>query len=222
MTNTISRSRAVKTGFQFASMLRIILIGASAACQTAPSHYQPSQPAPAQAAKKSSFEVASIRASSRGWLNSFLPQMETIGTQPDGYLARNQPLSSTIVIAYLPLTYSWTEDSAPLHEPSWTHEQYDIQARVASSDLAAWQKQGPPKEMLQAMLQSLLEDRCKLKVHWMETQAAGYALVVAKRGPSTQSRYPQLVAQKGVACPYWTAADRRCNLYPLPKGGRTR
>ena len=67
-------------------------------------------------------------------------------------------------------------------EPSWTKDQYDIEAKVAPADIAEWQKQGPQNKMLQAMLQQMLAERCKLKVHSIPAQIPGYALLVAKGG----------------------------------------
>jgi uncharacterized protein (TIGR03435 family) len=136
-------------------------------------------------AKRMAFEVVSIRRSFPGF-----PDMETLEVQPDGYRARFQPLISTIVFAYLPLSYSMTRESEPLNQPSWAGDHYDIQARVAPADMAEWQKQGPQKEMLSAMLRSMLEDRCKLAVHWVPGQTSGYALVVGKKGPKLKKSVP--------------------------------
>jgi len=162
----------------------ITLTGATAIAQVkvAPHAAQASDKS-ATSVKPTAFEVVSIRPSARGFFGSISPQRETWETQPDGYRAIDQTLASTIVLAYLPLTNSWTSESAPLNEPGWAHDEYDLQAKVAPSDIAEWQKQGPQKEMLKAMLRSMLEDRCRLVVHWVPGQTSGYALVVAKHGP---------------------------------------
>jgi uncharacterized protein (TIGR03435 family) len=123
------------------------------------------------------FEVVSIRPSKSG-----SPQMETLETQADGYRASNQTLVATIAIAYLPHTTSATADSAPLKMPSWATEEYDIQAKVAPEDMQAWQNQGQQQELLRAMLQAMLEDKCKLVVHWVPGKTSGFALMLGKHG----------------------------------------
>jgi uncharacterized protein (TIGR03435 family) len=58
--------------------------------------------------------------------------------------------------------------------PSWLDEKfYDIVAKVP---------QGAPAEQIPAMLQSLLAERFRMRVHWDAQQKAGYALVVGKTG----------------------------------------
>jgi len=73
------------------------------------------------------------------------------------------------MIAYFPQGMaSWTSDRLK-GAPSWvSEEQYDINAKVSSADLPAWQKQGSSLEqekIFRTMLQSMLADRCKLVVH---------------------------------------------------------
>lgn len=139
--------------------------------------------------KRMAFEVVSIRPS---WRNFFgaAPERETWATQPDGYRAIDQPLISTIIFAYLPTSYSWTSESKPLNQPKWAGDEYDIDARVAPADMAAWQRQGPQQEMWKAMLRSMLEDRCKIAVHWVPGQTSGYALVVGKHGSKMKKSTP--------------------------------
>ncbi|HEV2619011.1 MAG TPA: TIGR03435 family protein [Acidobacteriaceae bacterium] len=139
--------------------------------------------------KRMAFEVVSIKPSWRNYFG-FAPQAETTATQPDGYRAIDQSMIATITFAYLPLSYSWTNESKPLNQPKWLGDEYDIDARVAPADMAAWQKQGPGKEMLSAMLRSMLEERCKIAVHWVPGQTAGYALVVGKHGPKMRKSTP--------------------------------
>jgi uncharacterized protein (TIGR03435 family) len=139
-------------------------------------------------AKRMAFEVVSIRPSWR-----WLPEMETLETQPDGYRARAQPLISTIIFAYMPRSYYLTNENKILNQPGWTGDKYDIQAKVAPSDMAEWQKQGRMGgEMLSAMLRSMLEDRCKLAVHWVPGQTSGYALVVGKHGSKLKKATPPI------------------------------
>jgi uncharacterized protein (TIGR03435 family) len=140
-------------------------------------------------AKRMAFEVVSIKPSWRNYFG-FAPQAETTATQPDGYRAIDQPMIATITFAYLPMSYSWTNESKPLNQPKWLGDEYDIDARVAPADMAAWQNQGRQQEMWKAMLRSMLEDRCKIAVHWVPGQTSGYALVVGKHGPKMKKATP--------------------------------
>jgi uncharacterized protein (TIGR03435 family) len=62
-------------------------------------------------------------------------------------------------------------------------ELYDIDARVDEADVAAWGDPAKQKEMMHAMLQSLLAERCGLVVHRAMVEKPVYALVVGKGGP---------------------------------------
>jgi uncharacterized protein (TIGR03435 family) len=66
--------------------------------------------------------------------------------------------------------------------PSWMDEKfYDIVAKVP---------QGAPAEQIPAMLQSLLAERFRMRVHWDAQQKAGYALVVGKKGSKLSRSVP--------------------------------
>jgi uncharacterized protein (TIGR03435 family) len=86
-------------------------------------------------------------------------------------------------MAYVPTTGEalyWE----PVGFPAWlSQERYDIAARVAEADLAEWQKPARQTEMLRAMLQTMLADRCKLAVHRELKDAPVYYLTVGKDGP---------------------------------------
>jgi uncharacterized protein (TIGR03435 family) len=112
-----------------------------------------------------------------------------------GELTRNEyravgwPLGETIGIAYLPRM--WIFKNVFKDAPGWVWSYpYDFVAKVAPGDLAQWQKEsehwGPAvqNKMLQAMLQTVLSERCKLKVHFVTADSAGFALVVGTRGPN--------------------------------------
>jgi uncharacterized protein (TIGR03435 family) len=176
------------------AVLGVALAGSTAIAQGKAAPY-PAQASgkSAPAAKRMAFEVVSIKPSSRGLFGGRLPEMGTLKTQPDGYRAIDQTMIQTIAFAYLPMTYSWTPESAPLNQPSWIDDEYDIQAKVAPADMAEWQSQGPQKEMLQAMLRTMLEERCKLAVHWVPGQTSGYALVVGKHGPKLGPKFKKTI-----------------------------
>jgi uncharacterized protein (TIGR03435 family) len=63
--------------------------------------------------------------------------------------------------------------------PDWAiHAQYNIEAKVADADVAAWGKLDFNHKKL--AMYALLEDRFKLKVHRETRDFPGYALLIAK------------------------------------------
>jgi uncharacterized protein (TIGR03435 family) len=148
-------------------------------------------------ARQLAFDVVSIRLSKQN------PAGESAnwGIEPDGYRTSNQTLWTTIMIAYFPQGLAnWTPDRLK-GAPSWlSSEQYDINAKVAASDLPEWHKQGATLEhedMFRAMLQSMLADRCKLVVHRIPAEVPGLALVVGKSGPQFKSFSPDEAVPSG-------------------------
>jgi uncharacterized protein (TIGR03435 family) len=172
--------------------------------------------------KRIAFEVVSIRPSWRNYFGS-APEAETTATRPDGYRAIDQPLISTIIFAYLPMSYSWTSESKPLNQPKWLGDEYDIEAKVAAADMKAWQAQGPQQEMWKAMLRSMLEDRCKIAVHWLPGQTQGYALVVGKHGPKIKKSTPgEAIPPNGLHVRVGNVVYPDATFFPWRKGdGRT-
>jgi uncharacterized protein (TIGR03435 family) len=172
--------------------------------------------------KRIAFDVVSIRPSKRGFFGPS-PERETFEPRPDGYRAEDQPLVSTIDLAYFPGSHQWPPEPGPLNLPGWVGDEYDIQAKVAPADLADWQKQGPQKEMLGAMLRTMLEDRCKLVVHWVPGQTSGFALVVGKRGPMLKKATPgEPVPPNGLHVRVGSVFIPDATYFPWRKGdGRT-
>jgi uncharacterized protein (TIGR03435 family) len=73
--------------------------------------------------------------------------------------------------------------------PDWTRsERYDITAKVAEADLAAYHNLTGSQRSL--MFQSALEDRFKLKIHREFEEMPVYDLVVAKGGPKMHEAAP--------------------------------
>jgi uncharacterized protein (TIGR03435 family) len=74
--------------------------------------------------------------------------------------------------------------------PSWLADQsFDIEAKLPG---------GGQKEQLNAMLQSLLEERFGLKVHRGSQTESGFALVVGKNGPKLKPAEPPSVPTPGL------------------------
>lgn len=181
-----------------------ILLGSIAAAFALPGALAQTQaPAPAatpsssEPAKPLAFDVVSIRPSSPH------PYGESVtwAIEPDGYRAINQTIWSTIMIAYFPQGIaSWIPDRLK-GAPSWLNsDQYDINAKVAQSDLPEWHKQGATldrEDMFRAMLQSLLADRCKLVVHRIPAEVPGLALVLGRRGPQLNPAAPDEAIPSG-------------------------
>jgi uncharacterized protein (TIGR03435 family) len=79
---------------------------------------------------------------------------------------------------------------------------YDIDARIADEDRAEWQKPEARKKMLQAMLQAMFAERCKLVVHRELKDADVYSLVVAKGGPKFKETDPAADHPGGFTLPW--------------------
>jgi uncharacterized protein (TIGR03435 family) len=71
-----------------------------------------------------------------------------------------------------------------LNSAGWTEDNYEVEGKISDSDYAAMQKMTPAEknQQIQLMLQSLLKDRMKLKVHLEKREETVYALEVAKGG----------------------------------------
>ena len=76
-------------------------------------------------------------------------------------------------------------------EPWCVTDRYDIRAKVADANVAAWQKLNPAAKGL--ALRALLEDRFHLKAHRSSKEAPIYELVVAKGGSKLKEAKPVVV-----------------------------
>jgi uncharacterized protein (TIGR03435 family) len=131
-------------------------------------------------AKKPVFEVASIRPNKAGGGAS-------VRFLPSGFSASNLNTRNLLMMAYGIRSPDLVEGM-----PGWAStDPFDIEAKMDAETFEALQKL-PPKErsaQRRAMLQSLLVDRYKLKVHYETKEIPIYELVVAKSGfklkPST-------------------------------------
>jgi uncharacterized protein (TIGR03435 family) len=117
-------------------------------------------------AQQVSFEVASIRPNLSGNTSS------SIGDPKNGrFSATNVTLFSLIRNAYRILAFQIVGG------PGWlATDRYDIQAKLNGTDNVAW-------EQFEPLLQNLLADRFRLRVHWETREQRVYALVTEKSGP---------------------------------------
>ena len=106
---------------------------------------------------------------------------------PDGFSARNLFLKSLILTAY------GVSSDQLLGVPDWLRtEGYDVEARMDEAVAGALQKLSPDDRAhaRQQMLQALLADQLKLRVHRESKNLPSYALVIAKDGPKFQEAKP--------------------------------
>jgi uncharacterized protein (TIGR03435 family) len=116
------------------------------------------------------FELASIRP------NTANDRIVTIDVGPGGrFTARGYTLKLLIQRAYLVM--GWNISGGP----AWIDaDRYDISAKaMVAGNLTEAQ--------LRPMLQALLADRFKLRLHESSKEMAGYALVVARGGPKLKA-----------------------------------
>jgi uncharacterized protein (TIGR03435 family) len=147
------------------------------------------------------FEVASVKPEVSG---SNLPLMiresiQNLGRPgeipmagPDRVRLQNWSLLHLIAAAY-------RVRATQVAGPDWLSDQgFEIEAKVPD---------GTPKEELNAMLQSLLEERFGLKVHRATKTGQGFALVVGQDGPRLKTAQPPPVPVEGL-----TEEERRAQL----------
>ena len=119
------------------------------------------------------FDVVSVRPNRSGAeaMNAVSPPLS------DGVTITNMPLENIVDWAY-----GITIRNQVAGMPDWaTKERFDITAKVADEDLAAFQKVTDPIVRV-SMLQKILVDRFKMRSHYETRELAGYALVVGKNG----------------------------------------
>ena len=166
---------------------------ASAKAQTAAAK----APVAAATTKAMEFEVVSIRPSAPG------SPWGGVQVLPDGYRAWGIGIWASVARAYFPMEV-YSPDRIQGMQPWMTSDKYDIVAKVAPADVAEWQRQSnfkQPKAMLQAMLQTMLAERCKLAVHRIPAEVSGYALVVGKGGLKLKATKPGETMPSGIPLP---------------------
>lgn len=141
--------------------------------------------------KPMAFDVASI---SRNVDNIGTCSPDQVQPAQNGFHMTNCPLLMAVGAAYVPTTgdplgYLVQERILGM-PPGLSQERYNIDARIADSDAEAWRNPVQRTEMLHAMMQTLLAERCKLVVHREMRDKSIYALVVAKNGPKLQAAKP--------------------------------
>jgi uncharacterized protein (TIGR03435 family) len=184
-------------------ILAVGIVGAGMAVgQTATAPAAAGAPATAAVApaKAYAFEVVSIRQN-----KSPQPQGGAPGATPDGYRRNHIEMWVPLMTAYLPqaggMGYYLHDQIKGL--PDWADsEKYDIDARIGDEDRADWQKPESQKVMLQAMLQAMFAERCKMAVHREVKEVGVSSLVVAKGGPKFKETDPTVEHPEGMKLPW--------------------
>jgi uncharacterized protein (TIGR03435 family) len=129
--------------------------------------------------KPITFEVTSVRPNKSGSNNMLMR-----GFTPDGFSVTNCPLGFAFMLAY-----QFNDLTRVSGMPDWfMSERYDIAAKVADSDVTAWQKLSHDQQSL--AMSVLMEDRFKLKVRRESREGQTFALVVMKNGPKFKEAKP--------------------------------
>jgi bla regulator protein blaR1 len=135
-----------------------------------------------------SFDVASIKPGRPG------EDHVTMFYTQDGFTATDVPLEVLIREAY------GVEGSRVVGAPSWTSSKnFDIEAKVDMSVVDELKELSLDERRI--MLQPLLADRFRLKVHWETKELPVYALVIGKNGPKFHEAKPGDTYPKGIIGP---------------------
>ena len=183
---------------------------------------------------KLQFEVASVRENrSGGQATSNFPLDRGDVYSPTGgvFLATNQSLVALLIFAYK-INISEFRGGLIRRLPGWaTADKFDINARAESTE--------PTKDDMRLMLQSLLEDRFKLKVHretWEMPVFGLYLTRPGKNGPQLKPHDPAVPCSASLQRPsaetpvatmigLWPpdcgdGTETRSSKYRLREGGR--
>ncbi len=143
--------------------------------------------------KPFAFEVFSIRPHEPG------TRPLDVRFTPNGYIATTD-LGFAIKLAYFPQDWRKWSSWKIVNAPAWVNtDWYEIEARVAPEDEAAWQadqvawkKSGgmTDSKLLRSAWRLALTERCKLSIHITPTQAPYLDLVVGKHGANLKETVP--------------------------------
>jgi len=166
---------------------------------------------------KPEFEVASIRENKAdGRSTSNIPLDRGSAYFPTGGIlsATSQSLVSLLIFAYK-IEISEFRGGLMRSLPSWAvKDKFDIQAKAGTEE--------PTKEGMRLMMQSLLEDRFKLRVHREKQQTPVLGLFLAKPGKLGRQLRPHDSAQTCSAPlphpPAETPAAKMVGLWPATCG----
>ena len=150
------------------------------------------------------FEVASVKPANDKTGPGRFPMMRALmrnGRRP-GLIPMTDPgrirLENWALLDLIAAAYSVR--ATQVSGPAWLADQgFDIEAKLPD---------GAPKEEVNAMLQSLLEERFGLKVHRETQTQSGFALVVGKNGPKLKPAEPPAAPAPGLTEQEQKARDK--------------
>jgi uncharacterized protein (TIGR03435 family) len=135
--------------------------------QTNPTQSSPSTEIKGTNPEPLAFDVVSIKENKSG------ERTGRSGFRPNGIYMVN--MSLTVFL------YQGFQPPRVFGAPDWLQSgHYDLEAKVAESDIAAYHKASPAER--DRMLQAVFEDRMKLKTHNETRELPVFALVVSKHG----------------------------------------
>jgi uncharacterized protein (TIGR03435 family) len=147
------------------------------------------------------YDVFSIKLNKSG--NGMIRMMGS----PDGFTATNIPFKSIIANAY------GLKEDLVSGAPGWVDaDRYDVTAKVSGDDVPTFKKL--TSDQRNAMLQPLLADRLKLKVHYETRELPIYELVLAKSGFKLHEATPGDTYPNGLKGPDGTAHPGMMMMQP--------
>jgi len=145
----------------------------------------------ATAGGKMAFEIASVKLAKQGvpritpWTRMIYDRGDA--KPPGGSFSASLPLGFYILFAYKLVAFEAMDMDAQL--PKWANEPYAIDAKAAGN---------PTKDQIRLMMQSLLADRFKLKVHFETKVVPVLAVTLVKPGKLGPKLLPH---SEGPPCP---------------------
>jgi uncharacterized protein (TIGR03435 family) len=157
----------------------IVLTAPTATAQaTAPTPTAQTVPVPNANASAIQYDVVSIKPNKSG-----SGIIYNVDPPPDGYAVNNMPLKMLISNAY------GIREDLISGGPRWIEtDSYDVQAKVAGSDVAQYRKFS--EQQRSRMVQQILAERFKLVVHTETKDLPVYELIVTKNGPKLREAKP--------------------------------
>jgi uncharacterized protein (TIGR03435 family) len=152
------------------------------------------QAPPIVATKPLAFAVATIKPGQSGrW---------RLQPTPDGYTATGVSLRKLVQEAY-----GVYNDKLLTGGPAWIDsDKFDLEAKFDTTEIPDWKRL--TYRQRGEMLQPLLAERFKLKVHFEAKPFPVYNLVIAKSGSKLQPTRPELREKTGIGIPCFVLKNR--------------
>ena len=176
------------------------------------------------------FDTASIR---RNVNNVGTCDPGQVQPAANGFHMTNCPLFVAVGAAYVPAAgnpLGFLVEDRIAGMPGWlTQERYNLDARISDADAAAWRDPVRQKEMLRAMMQTLLAERCRLAVHREMRDKPVFALVIGTNGPklvpseaeavdAARAKHPDAVGVPGGSGFFLRGPNGHIDLYGATTG----